>query len=197
MLIENDSRLAAMAETRRGIARGADNVVFLHVGRRMGAGIILGGKVHRGFGAAVGEISMLPEARWFDAPEHLNTCASVPAGTPREDAAGHTLAAARDGDPVAIEAVERYVDDLAVGTAAMVLTLDPQMVVLGGGFSRSADVLLERLRARLERTCVRMPEVRASTLGEECVVMGAIDYAVEHLDEQLFAPDAGPLPVTR
>ena len=197
VLIENDSRLAAMAETRRGVAKGAKDVVFLHVGRRMGAGLIIGGKVHRGFGAAAGEISMLEEARWFDAPEHLQRCAAVPPGTPPEDAAGYTLAAARDGDPVAIEAVERYVDDLAVGTAAMVLILDPQVVVLGGGFSRSADVLLDRLRDRLERRCMRLPEVRASALGDECVVAGAIDYAVEHLDEQLFTPDAGPLPVTR
>ncbi|TDD04071.1 ROK family transcriptional regulator [Nonomuraea diastatica] len=197
VLIENDSRLAAMAEARRGVAKGARDVVFLHVGRRMGAGLIIDGKVHRGFGAASGEIVMLPEARWFDAPEHLNTCASVPEGTPPEDAAGHTLAAARNGDPVAAGAVERYVDDLAVGTAAMVLILDPQMVVLGGGFSRSADVLLEPLRRRLERACMRMPEVRASTLGDECVVVGAIDYAVDHLDDQLFTPDRGPLPVSR
>ncbi|MFG6199457.1 ROK family protein [Nonomuraea sp. JJY05] len=197
ILIENDSRLAAMAETRRGVAKGARDVVFLHVGRRMGAGLIIGGKVHRGFGAAAGEISMLPEARWFDPAEHLNTCPSLPEGTPPEDAAGWTLAAARNGDPVALAAVERYVDDLAVGTAAMVLILDPQMVVLGGGFSRSSDVLLGRLRERLERTCMRMPEVRASTLGDECVVVGAIDYAVDHLDDQLFTPDKGPLPVTR
>ncbi|MGN9842711.1 ROK family protein [Nonomuraea sp. H19] len=197
VLIENDSRLAAMAETRRGVAKGASDVVFLHVGRRMGAGLIIGGKVHRGFGAAAGEIVMLPESRWFDAPEHLNTCACVPEGTAPEDAAGYTLAAARAGDPVAIAAVERYVDDLAVGTAAMALILDPQMVVLGGGFSRSADVLLGRLQERLERVCMRMPEVRASTLGDECVVVGAIEYAVEHLDDQLFTPDRGPLPVSR
>ncbi|MDF2708982.1 ROK family protein [Nonomuraea muscovyensis] len=197
VLIENDSRLAAMAEHRRGAARGADDVVFLHVGRRMGAGLIIGGKVHRGFGAAAGEIAMLPESRWFDAPEHLNTCASVPEGTPPEDAAGYTLAAARNGDPVALEAVGRYIDDLVVGTAAMVLLLDPEVVVLGGGFSRSADVLLGPLRERLERRCMRMPELRASTLGDECVVTGAIDYAVDHLDGQLFTPDRGPLPVTR
>ncbi|NUP84120.1 MAG: ROK family protein, partial [Nonomuraea sp.] len=159
VLIENDSRLAAMAEHRRGAARGAKDVVFLHVGRRMGAGLIIGGKVHRGFGAASGEISMLPESRWFDAPEHLNTCASVPEGTPPEDAAGYTLAAARNGDPVALDAVGRYIDDLVVGTAAMVLLLDPEVVVLGGGFSRSADVLLGPLRDRLERRCMRMPEV--------------------------------------
>ncbi|MER6581378.1 ROK family protein [Nonomuraea sp. NPDC001023] len=197
VLIENDSRLAAMAEARRGVAQGAKDVVFLHVGRRMGAGLIIGGRVHRGFGAAAGEISMLPEARWFDAPEHLNSCAAVPEGTPPEDAAGYTLAAARNGDPVALEAVGRYLDDLAVGAAAMVLVLDPQVVVLGGGFSRSADVLLGPLRERLERRCMRMPEVRASTLGDECVVAGAIDYAVDHLDEQLFTPESGPLPLTR
>ncbi|GGS91715.1 ROK family transcriptional regulator [Nonomuraea spiralis] len=197
VLIENDSRLAAMAETRRGVAQGAKDVVFLHVGRRMGAGLIIGGKVHRGFGAAAGEISMLPEARWFDAPEHLNGCAVVPEGTPPEDAAGFTLAAARNGDPVALEAVGRFVDDLALGAAAMVLVLDPQVVVLGGGFSRSADVLLGPLREQLERRCMRMPEVRASTLGDECVVAGAIDYAVDHLDEQLFTPERGPLPLTR
>ncbi|MFI9592956.1 ROK family protein [Nonomuraea sp. NPDC052265] len=197
VLIENDSRLAAMAETRRGVAQDARDVVFLHVGRRMGAGLIIGGKVHRGFGAAAGEISMLPEARWFDAPEHLNSCAVVPEGTPPEDAAGCTLAAARNGDPVALEAVGRYLDDLAIGAAAMVLVLDPQVVVLGGGFSRSADVLLGPLRDRLERRCMRMPEVRASTLGDECVVAGAIDYAVDHLDDQLFTPERGPLPLTR
>lgn len=197
ILVENDSRLAALAEARRGVARDARDVVFLHVGRRMGAGLIIDGKVHRGFGAAAGEIAMLPQARWFHAPEHLNTCEVVPEGTDPEDAAGYTLAAARNGDPAARAAVERYVDDLAVGTAAMVLLLDPQVVVLGGGFSRSADVLLPLLRDRLARACIRMPEVRASTLGDECVVAGAIDYAVEHLDRRLFPPDVGPLPVSR
>jgi predicted NBD/HSP70 family sugar kinase len=198
VLIENDSRLAALAETRRGVARGARDVVFLHVGRRMGTGLIIDGKVHRGFGAAAGEIVMLPQARWYDAPEHLNSCEVVPEGTPPEDAAGYTLAAARDGNPVALDAVDRYVDDLAVGAAAMILVLDPEIVVLGGGFSRSADVLLGPLRRRLEEVCLRMPELRASTLGDECVVFGAIDHAVGHVDRQLFTAEAGtalPLPL--
>ncbi|MFI6599563.1 ROK family protein [Nonomuraea sp. NPDC050536] len=195
VLVENDSRLAARAEAKRGAARGARDVVFLHVGRRMGAGLIIDGKVHRGFGTAAGEIAMLPQSRWFDAPEHLQNCSIIPDGTSPEDAAAYTLAAARDGDPVALDAVGRYVDDLAVGTSAMVLLLDPQVVILGGGFSRSADVLLPPLRERLEGACIRMPDLRASALGDECVVTGAIDFAVDHLDHQLFTPDA-PLPPT-
>lgn len=191
VLIENDSRLAALAESRRGVARGSNDVVFLHVARRMGAGLIIDGRLHRGFGAAAGELGMLPEIRWLEATEHLNACELVPEGTSPEDAAGYTLAAARHGDPVALAAVGRYVGDLAVGAAAMALMLDPELVVLGGGFSRSADVLLGPLRERLEQACMRMPEVRASTLGEECVVFGAIDYAVDQLDRRLFATGAG------
>jgi predicted NBD/HSP70 family sugar kinase len=191
VLIENDSRLAALAETRRGVARGARDVVFLHVGRRMGTGLIIDGKLHRGFGAAAGEIVMLPETGWTTAPEDLNHSAIVPEGIPPEDAAGYTLAAARNGDPTAVEAVERYTGKLAIGTAAAVLMLDPEIVVLGGGFSRSADVLLPPLRARLEQVCLRMPKLRGSTLGDECVVLGAIDYAIDHLDGLFFPPD-GP-----
>ncbi|TDE56077.1 ROK family transcriptional regulator [Nonomuraea mesophila] len=196
VLVENDSRLAAKSEAVRGAVRDASDVVFLHVGRRMGAAVIIGGKVHRGFGAAAGEIAMLPQAQLFDASEHLQNCPVIPEDTSPADAAGYTLAAARAGDPVALAAVERYVDDLAVGTSAMVLLLDPQVVVLGGGFSRSADVLLPRLRERLERACIRPPELRASTLGDECVVTGAIDYAVAHIDDRHFTPDV-PLPTSR
>ncbi|MBD2892530.1 ROK family protein [Actinomadura nitritigenes] len=193
VLVENDSRLAALAETRRGVARDAKDVVFLHIGRRMGTGLIIDGRLHRGFGAAAGEIVMLPEAGWRDGPVDLNNAAIVPDGLPPEDAAGFTLAAARDGDPTALDAVARFSDKLAIGTAAAVLLLDPEIVVLGGGFSRSADVLLPPLRSRLERVCLRMPRLSGSTLGDECVVLGAIDYAIEHLDQLFFAPDAPAL----
>jgi predicted NBD/HSP70 family sugar kinase len=46
---------------------------------------------------------------------------------------------ARAGDPGALAAVDGYAHRLALGTAAMVLNLDPELVVLGGGFSRPAD----------------------------------------------------------
>ncbi|MFC9970375.1 ROK family protein [Spirillospora sp. NPDC127200] len=193
VLVENDSRLAALAETRRGVARDAKDVVFLHIGRRMGTGLIIDGRLHRGFGAAAGEIVMLPEAHWVTAPEDLDDAAVVPASVPPEDAAGFTLAAARNNDPAALAAVGRFTDKLAIGTAAAILLLDPEIVVLGGGFSRSADVLLPLLRSRLEGVCLRMPQLRGSTLGDECVVLGAIDYAIEHLDRLFFAPDAPAL----
>jgi predicted NBD/HSP70 family sugar kinase len=70
-----------------------------------------------------------------------------------------------------------------------VLTLDPELVVLGGGFSRSADVLLPALNRALEPHCLRVPDIRPSALGEECVALGAACLALDHVDEQFFSPD--------
>ncbi|WP_214410395.1 ROK family transcriptional regulator [Sphaerisporangium fuscum] len=198
VLVENDSKLAALAEWQRGVARGAKDVVFLHAGRRTGIGLIIDGKLHRGFGGFAGEISLLPLTRWDTGSAELDRSPVVPEGTPPQDAARHVLSAARDGDPAALESVERYVDVLALGATFIVLTLDPETVVLGGSFSRAADVLLPPLRRRLEEVCARMPELRASTLGDECVVLGGIGYAIGHLDERLFGGEGDlPTPVPR
>ncbi|MEV6103987.1 ROK family protein [Streptomyces sp. NPDC051940] len=188
--VDNDARLAALAEARRGTAHGHGDVVFLHAGRRTGAALIIGGTVHRGFGGAAGEVGLHPVTHWATAADYLHDCPVVPAGVSKRDAARYTFAAARDGNPVAVSAVERYLDDLALGTSAMVMTLDPELVVLGGGFSRAADVLLPGLRRRLAEVCLRMPQLRGSTLGEECVAVGAVLHAVAQLDEELFG--AGP-----
>ena len=96
------------------------------------------------------------------------------------------FAAARSGDKAAKTAVRRYTRDLAVGTTALVLTLDPQVVILGGGFSRSADLILDQLGRELRRTCLRVPELRASTLGAESVALGALRLALNEVDARLF-----------
>ena len=82
--------------------------------------------------------------------------------------------------------MRRYTKDLAVGTAALVLTLDPQVVVIGGGFSRSADLISDVLQRELERLCLRVPEIRASTLGDESVALGALRLALDEVDDRLF-----------
>jgi predicted NBD/HSP70 family sugar kinase len=193
VLVDNDSRLAALAEQWRGVARYAKDFVYLLAGLRTGLGLVIDGKLHRGFGGAAGEIGALPAIGWIRAQEHLRGWPGAPAGGDPDDAAGHIFAAARAGDRAAVAAVRRYVRDLSLGTAALVLTLDPQMVVLGGGFSRSADVLLDPLRRELDRQCIRTPEVLASVLGEECVALGAARLALDHVDDRMFAADAtGP-----
>ncbi|SEM30420.1 ROK family transcriptional regulator [Nonomuraea pusilla] len=177
VLVENDSKLAALAERWRGVARYAKDMVFLLAGLRTGAGLVIDGKLHRGFANAAGEIGALPALGWIRAQEHLSAASGE---------AGDVFAAARAGDRAAATAVRRYVKDLALGASALVLALDPQMVVVGGGFSRSADVLIEPLRRELDRWCIRTPEVRMSALGDEAVVLGAVRLALDDVEERVL-----------
>lgn len=174
VLVENDSKLAALAETWRGVARYASDLVFILSGWRTGAGLIIGGRLHRGFARGAGELGALPAVGWKRAPDHL---AAWPSGS-------DIFAAARAGDRDALAAVGRYVEDLALGVSALVLTLDPELVVLGGGFSRSADVLIDPLRRELDRWCLRTPEIRVSTLADEGVALGAAKLALDSAEDR-------------
>ncbi|WP_217168991.1 ROK family transcriptional regulator [Streptomyces sp. AC512_CC834] len=185
--VENDCKLSAVAERWNGVAQDADDIVFLLAGLRTGAGLILDGTLRRGHGGAAGEIGALKAVRWLSAPGHLQSCPGVPASAAPGDAAAWVFQAARDGDRDARAAVRRYTRDLAVGVAALVLTLDPQVVVYGGGFSRSADVVVEPLRRELTKHCLRLPDLRVSTLGDESVAMGAVRLALDEVDSRLLS----------
>ncbi|MER8000076.1 ROK family transcriptional regulator [Streptomyces sp. NPDC095613] len=226
VLVENDAKLAALAESWRGVARHAKDVVFLLAGLRTGTGLIIDGKLHRGFGNAAGEIGALPAVGWLRAPGHLrawrggartgggvDTGERVSLGGDVDGGAGRTggagrggggvdpraaddpqdaveavFRAARSGDRTALAAVRRYVRALAVGTSALVLTLDPELVVVGGGISRAGDLVTEPLRRELDRWCIRTPEVRVSRFGDEGVALGALRLALDHVDRGLRAP---------
>ncbi|MFU0242889.1 ROK family protein, partial [Streptomyces scabiei] len=185
--VENDCKLAAVAERWKGVAQDAADSVFRLAGLRTGAVLSLDGTRRRGPGGAAGEIGALKAVRWLTAPDHLRSCPGLPATAAPGEAAARVFQAARDGHRDARTAVRRYTRDLAVGVAALVLTLDPQVVVYGGGFSRSADVVLEPLRRELAKHCLRLPELRASTLGDESVALGAVRLALDEVDDRLLS----------
>lgn len=185
--VENDCKLAAVAERWQGVAQDAKDVVYLLAGTRTGAGLIIDGILRRGYGGAAGEIGALPAVRWLTAPSHLENCPGVPETISPEDKAAWVFQSARSGNRSALAAIRQYTRDLAIGTAALVLALDPQVVVLGGGFSRSADLFLDQLQNELKRLCLRVPEVRASTLGDESVALGAVRLGLDSVDQQLLS----------
>lgn len=183
--VENDCKLAALAETWRGVARFAKDVVFLLAGLRTGAGLIIDGKLHRGFANWSGEIGALPAAGWQQAPQHLHDWLENSPATAASGGFERVFVAARAGDAAALAAVDAYVRDLAVGASALVLTLDPQLVVIGGGFSRSADVMVAPLRRELDRWCLRTPEIRVSAFADEGVALGAVRLALDEVESTI------------
>ena len=56
VVVDNDANLGAMAEHQHGAARGAADVLYVKLASGVGAGLILGGRLHRGVAGLAGEI---------------------------------------------------------------------------------------------------------------------------------------------
>ncbi|MEV7175268.1 ROK family protein [Kitasatospora sp. NPDC093679] len=194
VVIENDANLAAIAEHWKGAAVGKGDVVFVMAGLSPGAGSLINGRLHRGYGGAAGEIGALHLLGQEATPERLLSTTGKPLDPLDEAAVARVLRLAREGDAVARDAMDRFLGRLVHDVAALVLALDPQLVVVGG-WAAGLDGVLEPLRERLGRFTLRAPEVALAALGSEVVATGALRVALDHVEEQLFAVDppvAGP-----
>ncbi|MFI6289931.1 ROK family transcriptional regulator [Nonomuraea sp. NPDC050790] len=175
VLVANDTKLATLAEHWRGAARSVSEVIYLMVGRSISVGVLIGGRLHLGYNGGAGEIGVLREVGWYTALDRV-----------RSYGPERLFAAVRAGDPEAATIVTAFVKDLATGVAATVLTVDPQLVVIGGGLSRAGQQLAERLRAELARLLLFPVQVETSILGEECVALGAVRLALDQVEAELF-----------
>ena len=194
VLVENDVNLAALGEWGFGAGRGTQNMVCIAVGTGIGAGIIIGGALYGGHNQAAGEIGYLPPSveylgRCYDQFGALETLASGPGiarrarqllekeglPVPAEGlSAEDVFIAARRGEAWARQVVGDTVDYLSLAIANVSSLLNPEMVVLGGGVARSADLLIEPILGRLQGVVPFVPRVVASSLGRRAATMGAI-----------------------
>ena len=194
---ENDSTLAAFAEAWKGSATEVRSLVYIHSGNRTGSGLVLDGSLFRGSSGAAGEIGALHALGWETAQEHLTDVLSE-GGTrlQREQ----VFDAARAGDHRAKEAVEAFAAALAPGIAALILTVDPELVVVGGGNVRAGETFLAPLREQVEALCtVRpAPPLVASRLADRAPLTGAVGLATASVLERLhsIASSGGSMPST-
>ncbi|MEV8639013.1 ROK family protein [Streptosporangium sp. NPDC051023] len=190
VLVENDMRLAVLAEHWRGVAEGYRDVVYLFTGNRIGLGLLIGGRLHRGSHAASGEIGDQPSGYRLAFRNVIDYAMSADPGelrSPRQSAE-FAVGRARAGDEEAARAVEAFAFRLAEGLVTIVNPLDPELVVVGGSLSQAGSLLVEPIQRHLNRVTLYPPEVVASRLGNESVALGAVRLALDHLDRTLFTP---------
>jgi predicted NBD/HSP70 family sugar kinase len=184
--VENDVKLALLAEHEWGVARGAQDVVFILAGQRTGAASMVNGQVIRGHGGAAGEIGALPAVRWRTAIERLHPLVGAPESLRESERAAWTFEQAQRSNPEAKKLVWKYARDVATGAAAAVLLIDPEVVVVGGGSTQWAHVWIPEFSAVLNKSVVRMPEVRVSNMGGDHVARGAIRLAMATVESALY-----------
>jgi glucokinase len=192
--VDNDVNLAALGELWFGAGQNCQNMIVIAIGTGIGAGIIIDGALYRGSNEASGEIgNMLPGTR-FLGQNYLDFGAleSVASGTGIASRARAALKgrrrpadleallaedvfdAARLGQKWAWNLIHETVDYLAVSIANLAVSFDPELIVLGGGVSRSADLLVGPILQRMEGTIPTIPRLVVSSLGLRAGVMGAV-----------------------
>jgi predicted NBD/HSP70 family sugar kinase len=177
VIVGNDTKLALLAEHWCGVAKGVDDVVYIHAGRSVSAGVLIGGRLHLGRHGGAGEIGVLDYMRWAQAFKHFGPDGAAPETV---------FAAAREGSAEAARSVRAFAAELARGIAAVVLTVDPELVVIGGGLSGAGSLLTEPLAAELSRLCLFPLRLESSTLGAPAVAYGALRLALNHVESSLF-----------
>jgi glucokinase len=162
--IDNDANAAAIAEWQAGAARGAANVVMLTLGTGVGGGLILGGRPYRGAtgsGAELGHVVVELDgvACRCGGRGHLESYATgLVAGElarerfGRESGARDLVRRAEAGDPDAVALLAGIGRHLGAALATLVNALEPELIVIGGGFGKAAaEFLLSHAREVLRR----------------------------------------------
>jgi predicted NBD/HSP70 family sugar kinase len=186
-MLENDVNLAALGEQWRGVARGVDDFVFLSIGTGVGAGVVLGGELHRGRHGAAGEIDFALIA--FDgvdpAAEKVSELAAELVG--RAEDPRTVFGAAREGDEAARSVVAEVARRIALHVAPFAAVADVELVVLGGGIGANGDLLLDPIGHQLTEWLPFPPRLEVSTLGEAAVLTGALAVGVQSARENVFS----------
>lgn len=177
--VDSSANLAVSAEHRAGEHAGTANLAFVSGDGRVSAGLIVDGHLLRGARGFTGLLGNL---------DGLDGRASIPAivravlpdaedDGPIVDYApelDRVVVAAKNGDVAAIEIAGRH---LGRGLAALADLVDPEVILLGGGYLKLAEWLLPAAAAELGR-----PLLNISSLGPNAAALGGAMRALAEVE---------------
>jgi predicted NBD/HSP70 family sugar kinase len=192
--IDNDANLGALAEASFGAGRGLSDIVYVRLGSGLGAGLVLGGRLHRGASGLAGELGHVQ----VDPAGVVCRCGSR--GCLETVAAGRALAArlrpllgpdantcqilalVKSGEPAAVEAVREAGRAIGRVLANLCIALNPEAVIVGGELGDAGEPLLAGIRESVDRLALpgsaRAVDVVSAELGEHAEVLGALTLII-------------------
>ncbi|HWD81231.1 MAG TPA: ROK family transcriptional regulator [Kribbella sp.] len=193
VVVDNDIKLAALAEQRGGAGRGYSDVVYLQIGHRLSVSIVLNGVIRQGRHRLAGELGAQRGMRWTrNAQRGQLVWTTRPTGA-------EVLTAAAAGDAAAQAELEEFCQQIAPRIATVLLVVDPEVVVVRGGPASDSSALLRPLAAAVENELVfpERPPFVAAALGREAVVLGAVGNAFDRLKSGIYGIQDVPSPWSR
>jgi glucokinase len=208
-IADNDGRLACYAEWKTGAGRGVDNLLVFTLGTGIGSGVVLDGRLLQdrhfmrgtqcghfvidlngplcltgahGTGESLASVTALVQ----NVRNALNRGLPTTLGDrPAAEVFFPQIAdAVRAKDSVVTELFERWLDHFAAVLLNSFYAYTPDLILLAGGPTKAADILLAPLEKRLNSTAFRVPvgypiPLRLAALGEDAGWQGAALLAQE------------------
>lgn len=193
----NDANIAALGEYVAGAGKGMKNMIMVTLGTGVGGGIIIDGRILEGANGGAGEIGHIPVN-----PQEQDTCGCGKKGCLEQYASatgivriaeklrkenGNTALPAgctakqvfdyaKEGDDLAMQAVEELGRYLGLALASCACVLNPEGIVIGGGVSRAGKILLDVTEKNFQtyvfKPC-RNVKFSLAELGNDAGIYGA------------------------
>ncbi len=208
VFVNNDARLAAIGEWKRGAGRGHENLLYFTISTGLGGGAIIHNRVLEGdLGIATesghvvideggplcgcgkrGHLEALSSGTGIENYVKAQLSAGIESSLrlSQEIRSSDIADAARKGDALSLSAFKRAGYYLGVGIANYLHIFNPSCVVLGGGVTLSSDLWMGKFQESLEEHVLNPMylehlEVKMAELGDNAGLVGALEYMTDML----------------
>ncbi len=181
VLLENDSNVAALGAAQ---LIGASDLAYLSIGTGLSAGLVLDGRLRRGRLGAAGEIGHIPvdpggepcSCGQLGCLETTSSGAALARMWPTSNGrppAQEVFARAAEGDAKAVRVRAVFAEGVAAAARLLMLGVDIESVVLGGGVAALGEPLLEVVKAALTAQSESSPFLASLDLAERVKLIGS------------------------
>lgn len=176
IVVENDARVAGLAEVRFGAAKGYRHVFYVTVSTGIGGAIITDGRIYHGADGAAGEFGqfILLDGSIME---------SVYAGPAVERLFGikteQIPSLIITGDPGAQKALDHLIHGLGIYLSNITTLLNPEIIVIGGGVSCLGSIFIDPLQEMVKKNAFSISskniKVVSAGLGTDSGAIGAVE----------------------
>ena len=197
--VGNDANVAALGEMWQGGGKGYNNLVMVTLGTGVGGGVILGGKILTGSNGAGGEIGHIRVNY-----EEKDVCGCGKTGCFEQYASATGVVrlakkalekkekkttlvaddlsakavfdAAKAGDELAMDIVEKFGFYLGMALAHISQVIDPEVFVIGGGVARAGQIIIDEVSKNYEENvmfALKNKAFKMAELGNDAGIYGS------------------------
>jgi glucokinase len=197
VVVGNDGNCAGLGEHWLGAGRNYRNSVLLTLGTGVGGAVFLNGALFTGHAGSAGELGLIS----IDASGHA--CKSGNNGSLEQFLSGQAIRRmtgkepeemgklAATGDRSALEFWDSYGRNLGIGLTSIIYILTPEVAIIGGGISASAQYFLPAALREIERRVMEVSrpgfKLIEAKLGNQAGITGAAKLAWEMLERKKYS----------